>query len=80
MVNGFIAHAACRLPCSSWWMARNEPHPGQYQPVKYQTGQGGKIRDVAGSKTRSMTTTSVAVPNNAASNRRFRVSSKDSPI
>jgi hypothetical protein len=48
-------------------MARNDPHPGQYHPVKYRRGQGGKTPELAGSKTRNMSTAPAAVANIAAS-------------
>jgi hypothetical protein len=76
-----MAHAARRFPCSNWWIARNDPHPGQYQPVKEWTGQGGNIPEVAGSKTRSITMAAAAAASTAASNRRLeRVNILLSPL
>src|SRR5256885_4147716 len=75
-VNGFSAHAAGRFPCRSWWIARSDPQPGQYHPVRYLRGQGGKRAEVSGSK-RVSATSAAADPTRIATgssrSRGFRI-------
>ena len=59
-VSAVIAIASRRSPCSKACMARSDPQPGQYNPVKECTGHGGKTRECAGSNSRNKTAPLVA--------------------
>lgn len=47
--NGFNVNAPQTSPCKRWCVARSEPHPGQYKPLRARKGHGRKKPDRAGS-------------------------------
>jgi len=40
-IKGFMSSASSKLPWSNWCRARNDPQPGQYNPVSRWNGHGG---------------------------------------
>jgi len=52
-IKGFKSRAFNKWPCSNWYVALNEPQPGQYRPVIRWNGHGGKKDVSAGFKTNS---------------------------